>query len=103
MGHLKVFESHIGYRRIVIGLSEGVGLDTRFGLFGPTVSLCDVDLIDGVGDRDRHGILTGDEELLRQFDAGMEVGPWLDWLAERHPEFEWAATLYGRLMAEMGA
>ena len=38
-----------------------------------------------------------DADLVEQFDRGMELAPFLDWLAERHPHLLGLATSYGRL------
>jgi hypothetical protein len=46
-----------------------------------------------------HKVEINDEDLVLEFDAGMDLAPWLDWVAERYPDLLWAAEAYGRLMA----
>jgi hypothetical protein len=41
-----------------------------------------------------------DKDLVLLFDQRMELGPWLDMVAERHPHLQVFADEFGRLRAE---
>lgn len=67
-------------------------------IMGPTDNFCTVDFFHHNYGEWGH---IGDQQMCRLFHDGMDVGAWFDLLAERRPEYQWAADLYGKLMSEM--
>jgi hypothetical protein len=91
--------------QLSVGIRRHCVYDNRFeiDLIGPAPGrFCYVDVIirkaDGGFKIDTLSEKMHDQDLCHLFDNGMDARAWLDMLAERHPEYQEVADLYGQMM-----